>query len=178
VNTKPNTTITTARWRWIPVVVGALVVSLAVAPVGALPFYVTPLILGLTYLAAAVLGGRHATLWAPGFIITFWGAGVVLVFSHTISTDFPSVAVTALGAGATVAALLSRVGFRVVDPLAIALSILFAGLTELIASFGVSILGDGWFFGALLGIWVLGDLTTLSPLLRARQHHPAGVEDV
>jgi len=42
----------------------------------------------------------------------------------------------------------------------------------------VSILGDGWFFGALLGIWVLGDLTTLSPLLRARQHHPAGVGDV
>jgi len=159
------------------VVVGALVVSLAVAPVGALPFYVTPLILGLTYLAAAVLGAPHATLWASGFIITFWGLGVVLVFSHTITTDFPAVAVTALGAGATVAALLSRVGVRV-DPLAIALSILLAGVFELIASFGVGILGYGWFFGALLGVWVVGDLTKLSPLLRGRRHHPAGVGDV
>jgi hypothetical protein len=159
------------------VVVGALVVSLAVAPVGPLPFYVTPLILGLTYLAAAVLGGRQATLWAPGFIITFWGLGVVLVFSHTLTTDFPAVAVTALGAGATVAALLGRVGVRV-DPLAIALSILLAGVFELIASFGVGILGYGWFFGALLGVWVVGDLTKLSPLLRGPQHHSAGIGDV
>ncbi|SDY04731.1 hypothetical protein SAMN05661080_02126 [Modestobacter sp. DSM 44400] len=153
------------RWRWVPALVGALVVSLAVAPVGPLPFYVTPLILGVTYLAAAVVGGRSATLWAPGLIITAWGGAVVLVFSHTLNADFAAVAVTALGIGATAAALLGRVGFRM-DAIAVALSVLFAGLTELIASLGVAILGRGWFYGALLGVWVLSDLARISPLRR------------
>ncbi len=153
------------RWRWVPALVGALVVSLAVAPVGPLPFYVTPLILGVTYLAAAVVGGRSATLWAPGLIITAWGGAVVLVFSHTLDADFPAVAVTALGIGATAAALLGRVGFRV-NAIAVSLSVLFAGLTELVASLGVAILGRGWFYGALLGVWVLSDLTRISPLMR------------
>lgn len=155
----------TGRWRWVPALVGALVVSLAVAPVGPLPFYTTPLILGLTYLAAAVVGGRRATLWAPGLIITAWGGAVVLVFSHTLDADFTAVAVTSLGVGATAAALLGRAGVRV-EAIAVALSVLLAGLTELVASLGVTVLGQGWFYGALLGVWVLSDLTRLSPLMR------------
>lgn len=155
----------TGRWRWVPALAGALVVSLAVAPLGPLPFYTTPLILGLTYLGAAAAAGRQATLWAPGLIITAWGGAVLLVFSHTLNADFPAVAVTALGVGATAAALLGRAGFRV-NGIAIALSILFAGLTELVASLGVALLGRGWFYGALLGVWVLTDLARLSPLTR------------
>lgn len=156
---------TRLRWRWVPVLVGAVVVSLAGDPIGALPFYATPLVLGLTYLAAAVVGGRTATLWAPGLVITAWGTGVVLVFSHTLNADFPSVSVTALGIGATGAALLGRAGFRV-GALAVALSVLLAGLTELVDSVGVGILGHGWFYGALLGVWALSDVTRLSPLMR------------
>lgn len=155
----------TRRRRWVPVLVGALVLALAVEPVGGLPFYSTPLILGLVYLAAAAVGGPHATLWAPGVVITFWGAAVVAVFSDTITADFTAVAVTALGVGATAAALLGRLGFGV-DPLAVGLSVLFAGLTELVASLGVDVLGYGWFYGALLGVWVLADLTGLSPARR------------
>lgn len=162
---RPPATSAARRWRWVPVLVGAIVVSTAGDPVGALPFYATPLILGVTYLAAAIVAGRQATLWAPGLIITAWGAGVVLVFSDTINVDFTSVAVTALGVGATAAALLGRAGFRV-DALAVALSVLFAGLTELIASLGVDILVRGWFYGALLLVWVVSDLARLSPLLR------------
>lgn len=160
-----STDPTVRRWRWVPVLIGALFVTLAVAPIGALPFYSTPLVLGVTYLAAAAVGGRHATLWAPGLIITAWGAAVVLVFSHTVNEDFAAVAVTALGAGATAAALLGRAGFRV-NALAIGLSVLFAGLTELVASFGVTVLGRGWFYGALLGAWVLTDLVRQAPLMR------------
>lgn len=140
-------------------------VSLAVAPVGPLPFYTTPLILGLTYLAAAAVGGRRATLWAPGLIITAWGGAVVLVFSHTLDADFTAVAVTSLGVGATAAALLGRAGVRV-KAIAVSLSVLLAGLTELVASLGVAVLGQGWFYGALLGVWVLSDLARLSPLMR------------
>lgn len=162
----------TGRWRWVPALAGALVVSLAVAPLGPLPFYTTPLILGLTYLGAAAAAGRQATLWAPGLIITAWGGAVLLVFSHTLNADFPAVAVTALGVGATAAALLGRAGFRV-NGIAIALSILFAGLTELVASLGVALLGRGWFYGALLGVWVLTDLARLSPLTRTSVERPA-----
>ncbi|MBA3248715.1 MAG: hypothetical protein H0T66_00025 [Geodermatophilaceae bacterium] len=153
------------RWRWVPVLLGALVLILAVEPVGGVPFYSTPLILGLVYLAAAAVGGRRATLWAPGLVITVWGAAVVAVFSDTISADFTAVAITALGVGATAAALLGRIGFGV-DALSVGLSVLFAGLTQLIASLGLGILGYGWFYGVLLGVWVLSDLTGLSPLLR------------
>jgi len=103
----------TGRWRWVAALAGALVVSLAVAPVGPLPFYTTPLILGLTYLAAAAAAGRQATLWAPGLIITAWGGAVLLVLSRTLNADFAAVAITALGVGATAAALLGRRGFRV-----------------------------------------------------------------
>ncbi len=151
--------------RWVPVLIGALVVGLAVAPVGPLPFYSTPLVLGLTYLAAAAMGGRSATLWAPAAVITAWGAAVVLVLSGTVDADFAAVTVTGLGIGATAAALLGRAGFRV-DALGVALSVLFAGSTELVASLGVDVLARGWFYGALLGVWVLADLARLSPLLR------------
>jgi len=84
-------------WRWVPVLFAALVEALAIAPVGALPFYLSPLVLGLTYLAAAVVGGRHATLWAPGLVISAWGVAVVLVFGQTVHTDFASVAARASG---------------------------------------------------------------------------------
>ena len=153
------------RWRWVPVLVGAVTQTLVVAPWGHLPFYLTPLVLGLTYLTAAAVGGRDATLWAPGLIITSWGLSVALVFSQTIHADFTSVAVTAIGVGATAAALLGRVGIRV-DALAIGICVLLAGLTQLGASLGVGVLSRGWFYGALLGVWVLADLTGRSPLLR------------
>ncbi len=169
-------------WRWVPVLIGALVETVAVAPVGPLPFYLTPLVLGLTYLAAAAVGGRGATLWAPGLVISAWGVAVALVFSQTLHADFASVAVTALGIGATAAALLGRAGFRV-DTLAVGLSVMFAGLTELAASLGADVLGLGWFYGALLGVWVLADLTGLSPLLRQggrrdaeRRRRPSGTK--
>lgn len=153
--------------RWIPVLAGALIVSLLLAPVGPVPFYFTPLVLGLTYTAAAVIGGRGGTMWAPAVIITFWGIAVALEFSHTTHADFTSVAVTALGAGATLAALLGRFGVRT-EPLAIGLSVLGAGLFELLASLGVSILGKGWFYGVLFGIWMIADLMSWSPLRRDR----------
>ncbi len=163
--TTPTTAPATRRWRWVPVLLGAIVVSLAGPPIDVVPFYATPLILGLTYLAAAAMGGKDATLWAPGMIITVWGLSVVALLSETVNADFTAVTVTALGVGATAAALLGRFGIRV-DPLAIGLSVLFAGLTQLVASFGVGILGRGWFYGALLLVWVVSDLTRQSPLLR------------
>lgn len=90
---------------------------------------------------------------------------MTLVFSQTVHADFASVAVTALGIGATAAALLGRAGVRV-DALAVGLSVMLAGVTELAASLGADVLGRGWFYGPLLGVWVLADLTGLSPLLR------------
>ena len=158
---------TARKFRWIPILIGALVESFLLSPLGPQPFYLTPLVLGLTYLAAAATGGRKGTLWAPGLIITCWGIGVLLVFSHTVQADFPSVSVTALGIGALLSAALPRLGVPV-HPLSIAVPILFSGLTELIASRGVAVFGYGWFFGLLLGVWLVSDLAGLSPVLRRR----------
>lgn len=35
-----------------------------------------------------------------------------------------------------------------------------AGVFALLDSLGVRILGNGWFYGALLGLWVIADLTS------------------
>ena len=41
-------------------------------------FYLTPLGLGLIYLAAAVLGGRRGGYWATTVVLLGWGAAVLL----------------------------------------------------------------------------------------------------
>lgn len=159
---------TARKFRWIPILIGALVESFLLSPIGPKPFYLTPLVLGLTYLVAAATGGRKGTLWAPGLIITCWGIGVLLVFSHTVAADFPSVSVTALGVGALLSATLPRIGIPV-HPLSIAVPLFSAGLTELIASRGVAVFGYGWFFGLLLGVWLISDVAGLSPVFHRRR---------
>lgn len=67
-----------------------------------------------------------------------------------VHADLASVADTALGIGATAAALLGRAGVRV-NSLAVGLSVMLAGVTELTASLGADVLDRGWFYGALLG---------------------------
>ncbi len=114
--------------------------------------------------------------WAVSATV-FAGISVTEVIAATGASAVIDVTVTALGAGATGAAVLGRMGFRV-DALAVAVSVLLAGIAELAASAGVSLLARGWFYGALLGVWVLCDLTRWSPLLRRgsarrslHQHH-------
>lgn len=50
-------------------------------------FYWTPLIVGLAYLAAAIIGARRGTLWAPGIVTTCWGIAVLLGIHGVITMD-------------------------------------------------------------------------------------------
>lgn len=145
--------------------VGGLVLAVAVAPVGPWPFYVTPLVIGCTYLLAAAVGGRQATFWGPGCVLTAWAVGVVLEFSGVVTADFTAVTIVGLGVGGVIAALLSRLGIRI-PALAVGLSVLGAGLTELLAALGVGVLGRGWFYGILFGAWAAADLIRSSRRLR------------
>lgn len=145
------------RWRWVVFLVSGLVLAVAVAPVGPWPFYVTPLVIGCAYLLAAAVGGRRGTLWGPGCVITTWALAVVLEFSKAVTADFTAVTIVGLGVGGVIAALLARLGIRVTT-LALGLSVLGAGLTELLAALGVGLLTRGWFYGLIFGGCAIGDL--------------------
>lgn len=125
-----------------------------------LPFYWLPLLTGLTYLAAAAVGGRRGALWAPGLVVTGWGVGVLLTLSGQVDNAlFPALSIVGLGAGAVVAALLVRAGFAIGE-LGIALSVLLAGLFFLLTQRGpvATELGETLPYVVLLGLWGLWEL--------------------
>lgn len=126
--------------RGVLLVVGGLVVVVLIKPVGPEKLYVMPLVLGLTYLASAVAGGRSGGLWVPGLIVTAWGVATTTVLSGAISVDFTAAAVLAIGLGAVAATQLPRVGIPC-NPLAIAVAV---GALELLEAQAGGVFADGW----------------------------------
>ena len=151
-------TVSTARRRrGLVLLLGGVLVALTVAPVGGLALYWMPLLLGLTYLAAAAVGGRRGALWAAGLVVTCWGVAVALVLTGTLHVDFAGAAVTGLGAGAVLAALLPRVGVAS-SPVSVAVPVLLVGVLELAQAQQHGVLDRGWAYGALLVGWGLWEL--------------------
>lgn len=107
--------------------IGGAAVLYLLVELGDLAFHWTPLLVGLAYLVAAVVGGKPGSYWATACIITAWGLGVVLVSERSIDVTPEGGYLLAVGIGATVAALLGRGGYAV-DGLGIAATILAAGL--------------------------------------------------
>jgi hypothetical protein len=118
--------VTPRRRQGAALIAGAALLYLLEA-VGDLSFYWTPLLIGLTYLVAAALGGPRGSYWATAIVLTAWGAGVLLLHERTIDVSVQSGYLLAVGVGATVAALLDRGGYAV-DALGVAATILLAGL--------------------------------------------------
>lgn len=110
----------------LALLVGAVVF---VAVVGPEPdrFYLTPLGLGLVYLAAAAVGGRRGGYWATAIVLVAWGASVVWIREGRPDLDTAGVYMAAAGAGAVAGMLLARRGFAV-DALGLAATIALAGL--------------------------------------------------
>jgi len=99
------------RARGAVLVLGAVLTSVVIAPVGGLSLYWMPLFVGVSYLVASAVGGRTGGLWVPGLMVSFWGLADVLVLSGTLHVDFASAAITGVGLGALAAVLvLPRVG--------------------------------------------------------------------
>jgi len=108
------------------VLIGGGALLYLLVEVGDLRFEWTPLLVGLSYLVAAVLGGRRGSYWATACVITGWGAGVVLLAETTIDVSSDAGSLLAAGTGALVAAGLGRAGWAV-DALGIAACVFLAG---------------------------------------------------
>jgi len=91
-------------------------------------FYLTPLGLGLAYLAAAAAGGRHGGYWATAIVLAAWGLAIVLLQQLRPDLDTAGVYMVAVGLGAVIGLLLLRLDFAV-DPLGLAATIVLAGLS-------------------------------------------------
>lgn len=106
---------------------GALVLELLVG-VGPLRFYWMPLILGLSYLAAAAAGGRAGGHWATACVLTGWGVSVVAVgLAQPQDVDVAGAYLLGAGAGAAAGSLLTQRGFALSQS-GLAVTIAGAGL--------------------------------------------------
>ena len=107
--------------------VGAVIFALVVGPEPD-RFYLTPIGLGLVYLAAAAAGGRHGGYWATAIVLVAWGLAVVWVRESSPDLDTAGVYMVAVGVGAIVGLLIARRGVAV-DALGLAGTIVLAGLS-------------------------------------------------
>lgn len=120
------------------------------------PFYYTPLIVGLTYLAAAAAAGRTGALWAPGIITTCWGIAVLLGIHHVVTIN-----------GKTSYEIAGLIGIAIALTLRYTIG-LAAGFIGMIVSFAVILIHDnahapswvfrGVTFAVLLAVWGLWEL--------------------
>jgi hypothetical protein len=106
---------------------GAVVFALVVGPEPD-RFYLTPIGLGLVYLAAAAAGGRRGGYWATAIVLVAWGLAVVWVRRGSPDLDTAGVYMAAVGLGAVAGLLLARRGVAV-DALGLAGTIVLAGLS-------------------------------------------------
>lgn len=108
-------------------VAGALLLALT-AGEDRIMFSWTPLILGVTYLLAAVVDGPRGGYWATALGLTGWGLAVVFM-AQVKPADVDTAGAYLVGAGAavTVAALLRPRGFSISE-LGLALTIAGGGL--------------------------------------------------
>lgn len=137
--------------------VGAAFVSFVVAPGGSAKLYWMPIILGVSYLLAGAVAGRRSLFWAAGLIVSSWGLAVLLLLRGTWTTDFAGTAVTAIGVGLVLAALLPRVGISV-SLASLAVPVLLIGVFELLQAESSSVFSKGWLFGIILALRGLYDL--------------------
>lgn len=111
--------------RGAPLVAGAVVILLFLQPIGSLPLKGwVPILSGLTFVAAGLLGGRRGRLVGPGIVLAAWG---VAPLSTNYGTDFPGMFYLCLGTGLLLAAFLSERGWRSITPMSLAIPVLFIG---------------------------------------------------
>lgn len=109
----------------IVLLVGA--VALYVLVRGPLDFFWTPFIIGLTYLAAALVGGRRGGHWPTALVLVGWGAAVLARQRGLVDVDTAGAYLVGAGLGALAAAMVDRAGFDA-DPMGVAATVVATGL--------------------------------------------------
>jgi hypothetical protein len=101
---------------------------------GATPFYWTPLIIGLSYLGAAIAGGTTGGHWPTACVLIGWGAVVAWAGqTRPQDVDLAGAYLAGGGAGVLVAGILLRRGFKV-DVIGLGAAAVGAGLVLALAS--------------------------------------------
>jgi hypothetical protein len=119
-------------------------------------FYWTPLVLGLSFLAAAVAGPRTSGPWAPACVLVGWGAAVVFVRLAEPDLDTSGVYLAGAGAGVMAGAELARRGFAV-DHTTLAATLVLGG-AALALSTVAGVFADARTYAALLGALAVAQL--------------------
>jgi len=117
-----------------------------------IPFYWTPLILGLTYLVAAIADGRSGGYWATALGLTGWGLAVVyLGEARPPDIDTAGAYLAGVGLAGVVAAVLRRRGFLISD-LGFAATVALGGLTLALTPRAAETLEDATTYAIALGV--------------------------
>ena len=136
---------------------------LLLVELGGLPFYWVPLLLGLTYLAAAAAGRSRGPLWAPGCVLSCVGLTEALWFSSgrpADSFELAQLTLLAAGTGALLAVALRPLGVHVAGT-SLALAVLLTGAFNLAQARAVpGVAGNTWLYAGLLAVWALSVLRT------------------
>jgi hypothetical protein len=112
-------------------IAGAVAILLLLQPIGSLPLKGwVPILTGLTFVVAGLVGGRRGLLVGPGIVLAAWG---VAPLSTNYGADFPGMFYLCLGTGLFVAALLAERGLRGITPMSLAIPVLFIGGVMFIA---------------------------------------------
>jgi len=143
---------------------GALLIRLLVDG-GELRFYWTPLLIGLTYLAAAVAGGRDGGHWSGAIALTGWGLAVAWAGStRPVEVDIAGVYVVGVGLAVVVGAVLAERGWPV-STVSMGVTLAVAGLALALVE-RVPELGDGSTYAWLLALVAAGNALAAALTLR------------
>ena len=119
-------------------------------------FYWTPLVLGLSFLAAAAAGPRTSGPWAPACVLVGWGGAVVFVRLAEPDLDTSGVYLAGAGAGVLAGIELGRRGFAS-DHVTLASTLVIAGAL-LAVSTVADVFADARTYAALLGLAAVAQL--------------------
>ena len=124
-----------------------------------------PVVLGITYLAAAAAGRSRGPLWAPGWVLTAVGLAEAAWFHADRPADsfeFAELTLLAAGTGAVLAVAMSVLRVHV-SAVSVAMAVLLTGAFNLAEADGVrGISGNVWFYAALLALWGVAELLLAS----------------
>ena len=132
---------------------------------GEIRFYWTPLILGLTYLAAAIAGGRDGGHWSGATALTGFGLAVAWVgYFRPQDVDISGVYVAGAGVAMAVGSAAAARGWPI-SPLSVGVTLAITGVLLALVD-RVDEIGDARTYVEFLGVVIAGNVLAAGLTLR------------